>query len=292
MTNKFLEKLKDNIRFAMDIDDKIPEHIVKEIKAELEAREVGVGGETVQEFNEQVGKKLRLAPNLKPIIKTAFEEVAELAPTLEGIVEQAELETEPEEKFFDEIVGYVDIKKIMLKCINSSDREPIHVILDGPPASAKSLFLLQMGKKLENSYYADCTNTTGPGIVKYLFEHDVKYLFLDEVEKMNKTEQNVLLNVMETGILTSTKVKQTRSKKMNLSIYATTNDIDAISKPFRSRFMEFSLPEYSYEDFKEIAIKLLNMRYGHDEELSLTIADTIWNKIGSKDVRDMLQVGK
>jgi MoxR-like ATPase len=180
----------------------------------------------------------------------------------------------------------------MLKCINSSDREPVHVILDGPPASAKSLFLLQMARKLENSYYVDCTNTTGPGIVKYLFEHDVKYLFLDEVEKVNKTEQNVLLNVMETGILTSTKVKQTRTKRMNLSIYATTNDIDDISKPFRSRFMEFSLPEYTYEDFKEIAVKLLNMRYGHDEELALTIADTIWNKIESKDVRDMLQVGK
>ena len=79
---------------------------------------------------------------------------------------------------------------------------------------------------------------------------------------------------------------------MNLSIYATTNNIDEISKPFRSRFLELSLPEYSYEDLKEIAIKLLNMRYGHHEELALKIADTIWNKIGSKDVRDMLQVGK
>src|SRR5919109_5552411 len=95
-----------------------------------------------------------------------------------------------------------------------------------------------------------------------------------------------------TGVLTLTKVKKTGNKKMNLSIYATTNDIDAISKPFRSRFMEFSLPSYTFEDFKEIAIKLLNARYGHDEELAVKVADTVWNKINSKDVRDMLQVAK
>jgi MoxR-like ATPase len=138
----------------------------------------------------------------------------------------------------------------------------------------------------------DCTNATGPGLVRYLFEHDVKYLLLDEVEKMSDDNQNVLLNVMENGVLTSTKVRQTRKKKMNLSIYATTNDIESISKPFRSRFMEFSLPEYTFEEFTEIAMKLLNKRYGHSVELASKIADTVWNKMESKDVRDMLRVGK
>jgi replication-associated recombination protein RarA len=261
---KFFKKLKDNVRIAMDLDDKIPEHIVQGIKAEIAAREVNVGGETVQEFNEQVNKKLK-----------------------QKVVVEKE-----EDTFFDSVIGYSDIKKIMLKCIKADDREPTHVILDGPPASAKSLFLEQMKDKLQNSHYVDCVNATGPGLVRYLFEHDVKYLLLDEVEKMNKDDQNVLLNVMETGVLTSTKVRQTRKKKMNLSIYATTNDIDDISKPFRSRFLEFSLPEHTYEDFKEIAIKLLNKKYGHSVELASKIADTVWNKMESKDVRDMLRLGK
>ena len=124
-----------------------------------------------------------------------------------------------------------------MKCIQSSDREPVHVILDGPPASAKSMFLLQMQKKLEDTYYVDCTNASGPSMIEYLFKNDVKYLLLDEVEKMSNSDQNVLLNVMETGILTSTKVRKTATKEMNLSVYATTNDIDVISKPFRSRFL-------------------------------------------------------
>ena len=114
---------------------------------------------------------------------------------------------------------------------------------------------------------------------------------MDEVEKMSKADQNVLLNVMETGMLTSTKVRKTGSKEINLSIYATTNDIDGISKPFRSRFMEFSLPAYSYE-FCEIAVNLLEKRYGHPKELSLKVADTVWNKRKSKDVRDILSIGR
>jgi SOS response regulatory protein OraA/RecX len=56
--------------------------------------------------------------------------------------------------------------------------------------------------------------------------------------------------------------------------------------------MEFSLPSYTYEEFCDIAVNLLGKRYNSDKELSLKVADTIWNKIGSKDVRDLLQVGK
>ena len=193
------------------------------------------------------------------------------------------------EDFFNEIVGYVDIKKLLMRCIQS---DSMHVILDGPPASAKSLFLYEMQKNLEEAYFVDCTNASGPGLVDYLFKNDVRYLLLDEVEKMSNSDQNVLLNLLETGILTSTKVKKTGSKRIDVSVYATTNDIDAISKPFRSRFMEFSLPPYTYDEFCEIAVNLLRKRYNHDEELSVKIADTIWNKIKSKDVRDLLQVGK
>lgn len=262
MANKIRE-FWENVLFALNLDGTMPEYIAKEIE---EFKHPNVAHEienltSIEDFNADVEKKL-------------------------GVIST----NEDAESFFNEIVGYQDIKKLILKCIQS--KESIHIILDGAPASAKSMFLLQMQKKLKNSYYVDCTNATGPGMVKYLFEHDVKYLLLDEVEKMDRDDQNVLLNVMETGMLTSTKVRQTASKEVNLSIYATTNDIDAISKPFRSRFMEFSLPEYKFADFQEIAVKLLGSRYGHDRTLALKVADTVWNKINSRDVRDMLSIAK
>lgn len=196
----------------------------------------------------------------------------------------------PEEAIFQDIEGYNDIKKLMMRCIVSS--EPTHVIIDGPPATGKTVFLLSMQKRLGNAYFVDCTNATGSGMIDYLFSHDVKYLLLDEVEKMSKRHQDVLLNLMETGILTSTKVMKTYEKKMNVSIFATTNDIDSLSKPLRSRFLEFSLPEYTFEEFDTLSVKLLGQRYRLPPELSHKVADAVWNTIKSKDCRDILQVGK
>ena len=177
-----LQKLVKNLVFAMGIEDEIPERILEEIFRQNKNKDPYVTREmetltSVKDFNAEVNEKLG---TVTPIT---------------------------EEEFFSDIIGYPDIKKILVKCILSNS---MHVILDGPPASAKSMFLLAMESKLENIYYVDGTNATGPGMVKYLFENDVKYLLLDEVEKMSIANQNVLLNVMETGILTSTKVKNTK----------------------------------------------------------------------------------
>jgi MoxR-like ATPase len=263
MDANVLRRFVDNIIFAMNLSEVVPEHIKEEIMRSYHPN-------LIKDFNEEVDRKLK--PRIGQQIVTKQE-----------VVQQSE-------EFFSEIVGYSDIKELFMKCIQSNK---MHVILDGPPASAKSLFLYEMLRNLGyDAYFVDCTNASGPGLVDYLFENDVKYLLLDEVEKMSKSDQNVLLNLMETGILTSTKVRKTGSKKMDISIYATTNDIEELSKPFRSRFMEFSLPPYTYNEFCDIAIKLLGKRYNHDKELSLNIVDTVWNKIKSRDIRDLLQVSK
>jgi Holliday junction DNA helicase RuvB len=275
---EYIKKGIDNLRFALNLDDYIPEHIRQELTEQIAHRDQKiiqeVGELIIDRYNEQDINEF----NLK------IEQISH-----RNAQHQSKLRS-PEERFFSEIEGYNDIKKLMMRCIVSP--EPTHVILDGPPASGKTIFLLSMQKRLDNSYFVDCTNTTGAGMVDYLFNHDVKYLLLDEIEKMSKRHQNVLLNLMETGILTSTKVKKTYEKKMNLSIFATTNNIDSISKPLRSRFLEFSLPEYTFEEFDKLAVKLLVERYGHSQELSHKVSDIIWNKIKSKDCRDILQVGK
>jgi hypothetical protein len=289
---KLLNKLIKNLVFAMNFDDKVPEHIMEEIFHRKKSKNKSTyGGDALTNTFRVV------EPEIKTQIETEPETDYEAEANYETITEfNAEVDKKikgiqfQEEAFFSEIIGYADIKRLLIRCIQSS--EPMHIIFDGPPASAKSMFLLQMQKKLEDTYYVDCTNASGPGMVEYLFKNDVKHLLLDEAEKMSKADQNVLLNVMETGMLTSTKLRKTASKEMNLSIYASTNDIDAISKPFRSRFMEFSLPSYSYDEFCNIAVKLLGIRYEHPEELSMKIADTVWNQIESRDVRDLLQVGK
>jgi replication-associated recombination protein RarA len=197
----------------------------------------------------------------------------------------------PEERFFSSIYGYPDIKKLLMRAIVS--KESVNILLVGPPASSKTVFLMEMMKGLDNTCYIDCTNTTGAGLVDKLFNNNIQYLLLDEIEKMSKKDQNVLLNVIETGMLVETKVSKTRSKQMkNLKVFATTNNVDALSRPLRSRFMEFYLPEYTFEQFCEIARRLLNKRFGHHNQVADKIAAAVWNEMKSKDVRDVLAIAK
>ena len=197
----------------------------------------------------------------------------------------------PEEKFFSSIFGYSDIKKLLMRAIVS--KEFISILLCGPPASSKTVFLMEMMKGLDNTCYIDCTNTTGAGLVDSLFNNDIRYLLLDELEKMSKKDQNVLLNVIETGMLIETKVSKTRSKHMkNLKVFATTNNVDALSRPLRSRFMEFYLPEYTFDQFCELSRRLLSKRFGHSNQVAGEIAAAVWNELNSKDIRNVLAVAK
>ena len=52
---------------------------------------------------------------------------------------------------FSKIQGLDDIKDMMLRALESPDRA--HTLLTGPPASAKSLFMLQIEKYMESKVY-------------------------------------------------------------------------------------------------------------------------------------------
>lgn len=197
----------------------------------------------------------------------------------------------PEEKFFQEVVGYPELKRLFMKSVVSKD--PVHILLTGPPASSKSLFLLKLVEGLDNAYFIDAVGASGPGMVEYMFSNDVKYLLIDEIDKMKKNDQAALLNVMETGILSETKLKgKTRHKKISLWIFATSNEVKKLSKPLRSRFMELHLNEYSFDEFVEICQRLLNKKYRLPTEVSDRIAYLVWNRMKSRDIRDVLKIAK
>lgn len=196
-----------------------------------------------------------------------------------------------EDKFFSNIVGYSDIKRLLLKSITS--KEPVSILLTGPAGSAKTVFLLELQNGLDESFFIDATSATSAGITDYLFKHDTKYLLIDEIDKMKPKDQAALLNVMETGIICETKLNgKTRRKNMNLWIYATSNNANKLSNALRSRFVGLFLKEYSFQEFADIVNLLLKKRYHLDETISEKIAFAVWNVLGSKDVRDAISIAK
>jgi Holliday junction DNA helicase RuvB len=196
-----------------------------------------------------------------------------------------------EEKFFSNVVGYEDIKKLLLRSIVG--KEPVHVLLTGPPASSKTVFLLEMLRGLDDAYFVDAVGASGAGMTDHLFNNTTKYILIDEIDKMKKNDQMALLNVLETGILSETKLNgKSRQKKIKLWIFATCNDAERLSTPLRSRFMELHLQEYTFEEFTKIVQRLLKKKYQMNMQLSEKIAYSVWHRMKSKDVRDAINIAK
>jgi DNA replicative helicase MCM subunit Mcm2 (Cdc46/Mcm family) len=62
--------------------------------------------------------------------------------------------------------------------------EPTHILLSGPPGTAKTIFLLSLRQHLKDSFFVDGGATTKAGIIDYLFKNGATYLLIDEIDKM------------------------------------------------------------------------------------------------------------
>ena len=191
-------------------------------------------------------------------------------------------------EIFDDIVGYEDIKKLFLMSINSE--EPIHIALAGPPASAKTIFMKCL-MALPSSYFVDGSNMSKSGLIDYIFNNNIKYLLIDEIDKISPKDQTVFLNLMETGIVSETKFNKTRKIETKISIFATCNDLSKIIHPIRSRFLSLILKAYSYEEFHKIATQLLSKK-NLNQKIIDEVVYAVWYNIKSKNIRDCIKIAQ
>jgi len=189
---------------------------------------------------------------------------------------------------FEEIVGHNDIKQIFVKAMGS--KKPVHLLLLGQPASAKTMFLTEIMRHCKDSYFVVGSNTTKAGLVNHLFDRRPRFLLIDELEKMSITDQTALLHLMESGIISETKFNKTRQMELTSWVFATANSCNKIIEPLLSRFAILEIPEYTREEFTEIALVRLK-KENIDESLAMVIADKVWSEL-SKDVRDVIKVGR
>jgi MoxR-like ATPase len=190
---------------------------------------------------------------------------------------------------FSGIEGLDDIKEMMLRALESPERA--HTLLIGPPACAKSLFMLEIERILSSKrvYFAEGASTTKAGIQKFIGENQHKeIIIIDEIDKMSMKDQEGLLTMMERGNFTSTKVRNTRTVKANIVIFATSNSTERLSKPLLSRFAVLEIPEYTYPEFEGISTRIVNKL---PQTTVIQIASSVW-KAGSRDIRDVIKIAK
>ncbi len=189
---------------------------------------------------------------------------------------------------FSKIEGLDDIKEMMLRALESPERA--HTLLVGPPACAKSLFMLEIEKGMQSEvYFTEGAAITKAGLQKFIAENPHKeIIIIDEIDKMSIQHQEGLLTMMERGEFTTTKVRNTQTVKADMVIFATSNSTERLSKPLLSRFTVFEIPEYTYKEFEAICVRIVKkLPYN----TMIQIASSVW-KTGSRDIRDVLKIAK
>src|SRR5687767_15564696 len=192
------------------------------------------------------------------------------------------------EPLFESIVGYSDVKRLFQ--LSLSSEKPVHILLVGPPASAKTLFMIEC-MRLERSYFTLGSHSTKAGMIDYLFDYRPRYLLVDEIEHMPYKDQTSLLSIMETGILTETKSQKTRSTQLKTWIFATCNNKEKLLSPLLSRFIIFHLKPYNRNKFIEVSNGIL-LKNDITYDMANEISQVVWNKLKSKDIRDCIKISR
>lgn len=190
---------------------------------------------------------------------------------------------------FDIIEGHDELKWIFKKSLTA---ERYHILLVGPPASGKTMFLLEISR-IPGAIFVDVPHATRVGIRDLILEYRPRYLLLDELDKAtNKDFLNALGNIMEIGKVVATKYKEYTNVEVAVNIYATANTKRTIPEHILSRFDVYEMPPYTDEELMRVIVRLLTKRYKKPKGLAEAIAYAVVHELSSRDPRDAVRVAK
>lgn len=220
-----------------------------------------------------------------------IEEVMKL-PELGAEVSEEPTLVELTEDVFEDIVGLENIKELVMQVLKSD--KPVHLLMVGPPASAKSMILEILSRHYGVPIILAGISTKA-GIRDFIEENRPRVMLIDELDKVTTPlELSVLLSWMESQKITITMA----SKRIEVrcpsvcKVIAAANDARRIPPELLSRFIVVKIPQYTDEQTKEICINVLTKREGISDELAKYIADAVVNKLRSKDPRDCIKVAR
>jgi len=171
---------------------------------------------------------------------------------------------------FDVIVGHEQVKQLVRRALGAV--RPVHVLLTGPPGTAKTLFLSDVAQ-IPGARFALGGNTTRAGLLDYLISQpNCHVLVVDEIDKAGMADLSALLSVMESGIVSRLQHGRAEQERRQVWVVAGCNRIDRIPSELLSRFAVTQIPAYSADEFERVVRGVLVKREGVDPELSREIA--------------------
>jgi Holliday junction DNA helicase RuvB len=193
------------------------------------------------------------------------------------------------EGLFTDIIGHDEVKELLLACLMAE--KPVHVLLAGPPALAKTLFLWDIEQAAgDRAIWLVGSATSKAGLWDVVAERQPQIILIDELDKMNGADTAALLSMMEGGRL----VRAKRGRELNLSnqlrVVAASNRLNVLSPELKSRFAIRKLSAYNRSDYLTVVRGVLVRREGLDQGL----ADEVARRLDgiSQDVRDAIRVAR
>ena len=190
---------------------------------------------------------------------------------------------------FYDIIGHEEAKELLKACLLAE--KPVHVLLAGPPALAKTLFLWDIEQAAgEKAVWLVGSATSKAGLWDLVAERQPQVLLIDELDKMNAADTAALLSMMEGGRL----VRAKKGRELNLShplwVVAATNRLSGLSPELLSRFAVRKIEAYNRSDFLTVVKGVLARREGAPPELAEEIAKRLDGR--TQDVRDAVRVAR
>jgi Holliday junction DNA helicase RuvB len=190
---------------------------------------------------------------------------------------------------FDDIIGHDDVKELLKAAILVE--KPVHVLLAGPPALAKSLLLWDIELAAgDQAVWVVCSATSKAGLWDLVAEREPRILLIDELDKMNVADTAALLSLMEGGRLVRAKRGRQLDVTVPIKVVAATNQVAKLSPELNSRFAIWKLKPYDAAQYRTVVEGVLVRREYVHPELAEEIAKKLEGK--SQDVRDAVRVAR
>ncbi len=173
--------------------------------------------------------------------KTAEVDVAVMGRTKKRILYRKKIRTKG--KLFENIIGHDNVKEILAKSITRN--LGIHWLLVGPPASARSMILMDIEDKVPGAIFVSGTRLNKEGLLELLRTQKPRFLLIDELDKCGPSTLNPLLTLCEHKRIVSTTKGDPFDIGLDTIIFGTANYLDNLESYFLSRFFVLHFPEYT-----------------------------------------------
>ncbi len=193
------------------------------------------------------------------------------------------------DELFSDVVGYDDLKELLREVILAD--EPIHVLLYGPPALSKSMFLLDIEKVTGNRALPLLgSSTSHSGMWDLVVQRQPDFILIDEVERMPLTDMAGLLSLMESQRIIRAKVGRMLDETIKAKVIAATNRIYKLPPELLSRFWKYQLTEYGASEYMNVVESVLVNREGIPQDDARKVAQVLVGR--THDVRDAIRISR